>query len=52
MTQNADVIAVALGPRAGGWLQSDDKTVRVWLWRNQDLIDLACSRLTRNLTKE
>jgi hypothetical protein len=26
-------------------------TVRVWNWR-QDLIDLACSRLTRNLTKE
>jgi len=29
-----------------------DKTVRIWLWRPEDLIDEACSRLTRNLTPE
>ncbi len=33
-------------------LASKDTTARVWRWRDQDLIDLACSRLTRNLTKE
>jgi WD40 repeat protein len=31
----------------GGW----DDTVRVWLWQPQDLIDEACARLTRNLTR-
>jgi hypothetical protein len=27
-------------------------TARVWLWCTQDLIELACLRLTRNLTQE
>jgi WD40 repeat protein len=31
---------------------SDDRRVRVWLWRDQDLVEKACDRLTRNLTKE
>jgi WD40 repeat protein len=29
-----------------------DKTVRLWLWRADDLIADACSRLERNLTYE
>jgi len=31
---------------------SGDKTIRKWLWRSEGLIDEACRRLTRNLTKE
>jgi WD40 repeat protein len=30
----------------------DDRTVRLWLWRPEDLIDAACRRLTRNLSEE
>jgi Tol biopolymer transport system component len=29
-----------------------DHTVSVWAWQVQDLIDQACSRLNRNLTRE
>jgi WD40 repeat protein len=55
MTHDGGVYAVAFSPaEPGKWVVSagGDKTARVWLWRNQDLIDLACSRLTRNLTQE
>jgi hypothetical protein len=53
-----DVTAVAFSPD-GGWVvsgsgdsfESRDNTARVWRWRAEDLIDLACSRLTRNLTQ-
>jgi WD40 repeat protein len=31
---------------------SDDQRVHVWLWRDTDLIDKACARLSRNLTPE
>jgi WD40 repeat protein len=31
---------------------SADYTTRVWLWRPEDLIAVACTRLTRNLTLE
>jgi len=30
---------------------SDDKTARVWIYRPEDLIADACSRVTRNLTR-
>ena len=33
---------------AGG----EDYLVKLWLYRPEDLIDLACSRVTRNLTRE
>ena len=29
---------------------SADKTARIWHWRPKDLLELACNRLTRNLT--
>jgi WD40 repeat protein len=29
-----------------------DASARVWLWRSADLIDEACSRLSRNLTRD
>ncbi len=31
---------------------STDKTVRLWLWQSQDLINETCHRLTRNLTSQ
>jgi len=31
---------------------SDNRYVRFWLWRSQDLIEDACSRLSRNLTHQ
>ena len=30
----------------------EDGTARVWIFRPKDLIDVACSRVTRNLTHE
>jgi WD40 repeat protein len=30
----------------------DDGTARVWRWQAQELIEAACARLTRNLTRE
>jgi WD40 repeat protein len=29
----------------------EDKVVRVWLWRSEDLIKKACARVTRNLDR-
>jgi len=53
MTHEGDVDAVVFSPD-GRWVVSgsDDNTARVWWWQPEDLIDLACSRLTRNLTRE
>jgi uncharacterized protein with WD repeat len=53
MTHEGPVLAVAFSPD-GRWLAtgSDDNTARVWLVRPEDLIAEACSRLTRNLTRE
>jgi WD40 repeat protein len=31
---------------------SQDRSAQVWRWRPHDLIELACARLTRNLTEE
>jgi WD40 repeat protein len=38
----------------GHWVASrgTDNTVRVWLWKPEDLIAEACPRLPRNLTLE
>lgn len=49
----AGVNDVAFGPD-GKYLAtaSDDKTARVQRWQPEGLIDEACARLTRNLTKE
>lgn len=33
---------------SGGW----DKTVRMWLWRPEDLVEDACTLLPRNLTQD
>jgi WD40 repeat protein len=55
MSHEDTVYSVAFSPD-GKWVLSYSgfltTTVRVWLWRPQDLISLACSRLDRNLTRE
>jgi len=55
MIHDKEVILVAFSPD-GKWVLSYSgfltTTLRVWLWRPEDLISLACSRLDRNLTPE
>jgi len=52
MTCASLVEAVAFSPD-GRWLATaSGGTVQVWLWRPEDLIAEACSRLPRNLTLE
>lgn len=52
MTHGDVVLAVAFSPDgtriASG---SRDETARTWLWRDYDLVALACERIGRNLTK-
>ena len=52
MINNSQVSPVAFSPD-GKYvvLGSGDGIVRVWLWRPNDLIADACSRVTRNLTR-
>jgi WD40 repeat protein len=52
MTHDSGVFSVAFSPDrkyvvSGSW----DGTVRVWIYRPEDLIADACSRLSRNLTR-
>jgi len=50
---NGWVRNVAFSPD-GQWVLSgsNDGTARVWWWQPEDMIHLACERLTRNLTRE
>jgi len=52
--QHKDCVETLAFSPDGKWLAtgSKDGTARVWLWRPEDLIAEACSRLTRNLTHE
>ena len=46
------VLSVAFSPDARRVVTgSANGSVHVWLWRNEDLIQLACQKLSRNLTR-
>jgi WD40 repeat protein len=47
------VSSVAFGPDGRLAVSSSrDSSIRVWLWRTEDLVNLACERLGRNLNQE
>jgi WD40 repeat protein len=53
MSHDDNVRLVAFSPDGNYVLSgSDDKAARIWIWRPNDLIAEACSRVTRNLTRD
>ena len=53
MEHDDDVYAVTFSPD-GKYLAtaSRDNTARIWLWKPEDMINEACSRLYRNFKQE
>ncbi|MGK7899231.1 MAG: WD40 repeat domain-containing protein [Xenococcus sp. (in: cyanobacteria)] len=53
ITYNCHVNAVEFSPD-GKYIATAhiDGTAKIWLWKSEDLIDEACSRLSRNLSSE
>jgi WD40 repeat protein len=53
VTQSEQVNDVAFSPDGEHLATASyNDTARVWLWQRQDLFEEACSRLSRNLTKD
>ncbi len=46
------VDAVAFSPDGRWVISGGGKTARVWRWRGDDMVEIICERLTRNLTHE
>jgi WD40 repeat protein len=53
VAHGGQVNTIAFSPD-GRWLAtgSSDSTARIWNWRSVDVVDEACNRLSRNLTRE
>ena len=51
MTHDSQVLSVAFSPNGKYMVSGTYNAVRVWIYRPEDLIAEACSRVTRNITR-